>query len=441
MTTLRGGGATDVGRVRSNNQDQLLVADTLFAVADGMGGHAAGEVASLAAIESLRAHYDGNRSADGLADAVRAANRVVWERAKQGAELRGMGTTLTAVALIEGERDDDDVLAVVNVGDSRAYLFRDGELEQLTDDHSVPEELRRAGRITDAEAAVHPQRNVLTRALGIEAEVEVDCFQVTPYRGDRLLLASDGLHNEVSDDDIATVLRKVRDPDEAAKRLLAMAKDHGGHDNITVVVVDVVDDDDRSGRASRAVAPSAGRRAPADRRLAEPVAPGTPPAGAPAPTGPSSTGHPPAGSVREPAVAVAAGRRSFPFRPLLFASLVVLVLVAAFGAVAWYGRGGFFVGADGEAIVIFKGRPGGLLWFEPTVADRTDVSLLDVTPARADDIRAGKEEPSLEAARRYVRNVVEEAAPTTSTTVAPALPGSAPTTSTFPAPAPGAPSP
>ncbi len=151
MTTLRAGAATDVGRVRSNNQDHLLMADPLFAVADGMGGHAGGEVASLAAVEALKATYERNPSADGLADAVRKANEVVWNRAQEARELRGMGTTITAVALVEG--DEDDLLAVVNVGDSRAYLLRDGDLEQLTDDHSVPEELRRAGRRGDAEAA------------------------------------------------------------------------------------------------------------------------------------------------------------------------------------------------------------------------------------------------------------------------------------------------
>lgn len=421
MTVLRGGGATDVGRVRSNNQDQLLVAGTLFAVADGMGGHAGGEVASLAAVEALRAAFEDNPSADGLADAVRDANQAVWDRAQQGRELRGMGTTLTAVALVDDERGEDDLLALVNVGDSRAYLLRDGELEQLTEDHSVPEELRRAGRLSDAEAASHPQRNVLTRALGIDPNVEVDCFQVTPYQGDRLVLSSDGLYNEVEDADIATVLRRIADPEEAAAELVRMAREHGGNDNITVVVVDVVDDDSRSVRASAAVA-SSPRPSPNDRRSAAPVPPGAPPVRAPAPTGPSPTGDPPGGSSRSPGV-IASGRdRRTTLRTALFVGLVVAIVGTGFAATAWYGRAGFFVGARGDRVVIFKGRPGGLLWFKPTVAETTSASLTEVLPNRADDIRAGKEYGSIDAARRYVRNVTEEAAPTTTTT----------TTTTFP---------
>lgn len=441
MTVLRGGAATDVGRVRSNNQDQLLVAETLFAVADGMGGHAGGEVASLAAIEALKTAFDENPSANGLADAVRNANQVVWNRAQEGRELRGMGTTLTAVALVEGDRPEEDLLAVVNVGDSRAYLLRDGELDQLTDDHSVPGELRRAGRLSDAEAAAHPQRNVLTRALGIEPNVEVDCFQVTPYQGDRLVLSSDGLYNEVDEDDIVTILRREGDPEKAAQELVALAREHGGNDNITVVIVDVTDDGARSVRASSAVAadpvPARSARSTSTsvtaRRPAGAVPPGAPPVGAPLPTG-----RPPGASSRSPEV-VASGRRRITLRSTVFVALVLAVFAAGFGATAWYGRGGYFVGvarAGSEEIVIFKGRPGGLLWFKPTVAERTGFTLAEVLPNRADDIRAGKEYSSIASAQRYVRNVTEEAAPTTPTTV-PFPPGPETTTvTTTPAPQP-----
>lgn len=416
MTVLHGGAATDVGRVRSNNQDQLLVAESLFAVADGMGGHAGGEVASLAALEALRAAFDENPSADGLADAVRNANQVVWSRAQEGRELRGMGTTLTAVALVEGDSEEDDLLAVVNVGDSRAYLLRDGELEQLTEDHSVPEELRRAGRLSDAEAASHPQRNVLTRALGIDPNVEVDCFQVTPYRGDRLVLSSDGLYNEVGDPDIATVLRRVRDPEKAAQELVRMAKEHGGNDNITVVVVDVVDDDERSARASATLTASPNLPSRPAGRSGARVAQDPSGTGPLAPQG-VTAGRPPSGALRSPDI-VAGGREPrITVRGLVFVGLVLLVLVGGFSATAWYGRGGYFVGAQGDDIVIFKGRPGGLLWFNPTVAEKTGVSLADIRPGPAGEIREGKEYSSIAAARRYVRNVTEEAASTTATTL------------------------
>ncbi|MEO7837467.1 MAG: Stp1/IreP family PP2C-type Ser/Thr phosphatase [Acidimicrobiales bacterium] len=418
MTVLRGGAATDVGRVRSNNQDQLLVAERLFAVADGMGGHAGGEVASLAAVEALQTAFAASPSADGLAEAVRNANQAVWGRAQQDPELRGMGTTLTAVALVMDEGDDDDLLAVVNVGDSRAYLLRDGELEQLTEDHSVPEELRRAGRLSDAEAASHPQRNVLTRALGIDPQVDVDCFQVTPYRGDRLMLASDGLYNEVDESDIAVVLRRIADPEKAAEELVKMAREHGGNDNITVVVVDVVDDDSRSARASAAVAnepPPAARRPPdAAPRRSAPVQ--TPASAGALPTG-RAAGHPRRG-------------RGVTLRAVLFVGVVIAVLGAGVGATAWYGRAGYFVGARGDEVVIFKGRPGGLLWFKPTVAEPTGAFLSEVLPGRAEDIRAGKEYGSIGAARLYVSNVTEEATPTTTTS----LPSSPSTTVAPPAP-------
>src|SRR5205807_1797810 len=165
---------------------------------------------------------------------------------------RGMGTTLTAVALVN--EDGEERLAVVNVGDSRAYLLQQGELEQLTEDHSLVEQIVRDGRLTPAEAQVHPQRSIITRALGLDPEVEVDSWELTPYKGDRLLLCSDGLTNEVTDDEIATTLRAVSDPEEAAKQLVNEARDHGGNDNITCVVVDVVDDDDRAEQASAALA-------------------------------------------------------------------------------------------------------------------------------------------------------------------------------------------
>ncbi|MDP9389594.1 MAG: Stp1/IreP family PP2C-type Ser/Thr phosphatase, partial [Actinomycetota bacterium] len=255
MTSLRCGAATDVGLVRPNNQDDYLADETLFAVADGMGGAAGGEIASRTAVAALKATFGADPTANGLADGVRNANRAVWDKAQERPDLRGMGTTMTAMALVEDR--SEDVLAVVNVGDSRVYLFRDGVLDQLTDDHSVPEELLRAGRLTPAEAARHPQRNVLTRVLGVDDEVEVDCFRVTPYKGDRLVLASDGLYNEVDEEGIASVMRREADPEAAARQLVEQARAGGGADNITVVVVDVVDDDDRSARASATVAAAA----------------------------------------------------------------------------------------------------------------------------------------------------------------------------------------
>ena len=168
MTALRAGGATDVGRVRQNNQDCYLVEDNLFVVADGVGGHRGGEVASLTAIEAMRASFNEHEEPTlaELIGAVLQANRAVWEKAQADPQLRGMGTTLTALALVV--EDGEERLALVNVGDSRAYLLQQGELSQLTEDHSLVEELVREGRLTRQEAEVHPQRSLITRALGLE---------------------------------------------------------------------------------------------------------------------------------------------------------------------------------------------------------------------------------------------------------------------------------
>ncbi|MFP5376096.1 MAG: Stp1/IreP family PP2C-type Ser/Thr phosphatase [Acidimicrobiia bacterium] len=453
MTRLRSGAATDVGRVRRNNQDHYLDDEALFAVADGMGGAAGGEEASRTAVAALRATFEADPTADGLADGVRQANRAVWEKARQRPDLRGMGTTMTAVALVE-HGAEGEVLAVVNVGDSRVYLLRDGELVQVTDDHSVPEELLRAGRLTPEEAAVHPQRNVLTRALGIEPDVEVDCYPIIPYRGDRLVLASDGLFNEVDHDGIASVARSRTDPQEAADELVRLACEGGGNDNVTVVVVDGVDDDDRSARASAAVAatsrsaPAAaadhdaasaagGATAGAAARPASAAAPATA-AGAGAGAGGSraSAAPPrpaPAGGAAytpPPPPAVARDRQPrFTLRVAVFVVAVSVVVGAGVGAVAFFARGGYYVGLEDEQIVIFKGRPGGLLWFAPTVEERTGVGVGEVLPSRAADLRDGKEHASLADARRYVDNLEEEAARTTTTTTLPPPTFPAPTTS------------
>ena len=393
MTQLRAGSATDVGRVRTNNEDNLLVADDqdLYAVADGMGGHAGGEVASLAAVEALRSAYNDAHTADALADAVRHANRVVWERAGEDATLRGMGTTLTAIALVD--EGDDEVLAVVNVGDSRAYLIRDGELDQLTDDHSLAEEFVRRGEITREEASTHPQKHILTRALGIDADVEVDCFRVVPYRGDRILLASDGLFDELSDDKIASVLRRLADPEEAAKELVSAAKQSGGRDNITVVVVDVVDDDDRAASASAALKDVPRRESRAEARIARDEEP-TEVVGA--------VGDEP--EEAEPRV-----RPALTGRIVAFVVALLVIVGGVVLALGYYSRGMYFVGLDdSDEVVIFKGRPGGLLWFDPTLEARTGIVADEVPPARLEDVREGHEVSSLEAAERYIGRLREE---------------------------------
>ena len=405
MTELRVGSATDVGQVRTNNEDQLLVGDHLFAVADGMGGHAAGEVASLTAVEALKAAFEGHASADGLADAVREANRAVWRRAAEQSELRGMGTTVTAVALVD--EDGEEQLVVANVGDSRAYLLRGGELDQITDDHSLPEEMVRRGELAPEDAVMHPQRHILTRVLGMDEEIEVDCFRIVPYKGDRVLLASDGLTNEQTDDQIASILRRLADPDDAAKELVRQAKANGGNDNITVVVIDVVDDDDRAAAASAALAAEPDR--PRTGRV-EHVRDRDGDAGG-------------GGDERPPAIK---GRR-LTGRVAAFVVVLAVLIGGTVGAVAWYARSSYYVGVQGDRVAIFQGRPGGLLGMNPTLKERTSLLVADVAPARRDDLARGKEVPSLDEARVYVTNLKDEAAalqppPTTTTTTVPAPP-------------------
>ncbi|MBW3615044.1 MAG: protein phosphatase 2C domain-containing protein [Actinobacteria bacterium] len=430
MTSLRSGSATDVGRRRQNNQDMILDSDVIFAVADGMGGHQGGEVASLAAVETLREAFRRQPTLEGFEKAISEANAAVMNEAARGsAELRNMGTTLTALALITD--GDDDLLAVANIGDSRAYLLRDGELSQLTDDHSVPQELFRQGQLTEDEAAVDPRRNILTRVLGPSFGDGPDIQNIVPFAGDRLLLCSDGLYNEVPDPEIAKVARTVADPGEAARRLVELANANGGGDNISVVVVDVVDDDNRAQVASAALAdepaparPPESRRAPgglmtAEQRNAElrRLSRHEPPAQASA--GESWQAGPP------PAVHDLPNRR-ITVRVFAFVLVLLLLLGGASAAVWLYARGTYYVGVDGGQVAIFKGRPGGLLWFDPTVEERTSLPEASIPPARVEDVRAGHQVTSISQARRYISNLAAQSSPD------PTTPAATPTTAATP---------
>ena len=234
-------GETDPGRKRRRNEDAFICEPPLFAVADGMGGAQAGEVASSLAAATLSGALD-NHDRLAAADAeqvvlglIREANTLVHERATHDAAASGMGTTMT-VALV----GSDNTVAIGHVGDSRAYLLRDGGLDQLTDDHSLVAELVRRGELSPAEAEVHPQRSVITRALGTDPEVEVDVFSVEGRNGDVFLLCSDGLSTMVDADAMAEIVERNRGDLEAATReLIRAANDSGGDDNITAVLFEL----------------------------------------------------------------------------------------------------------------------------------------------------------------------------------------------------------
>jgi len=228
---IEAGATTDVGRVREGNEDSFLAADPLYAVADGMGGHRGGEVASRLALETLDALF--RRSRGTLADQIREANLAVFERSVLDRKVAGMGTTLTAAAI------EQDRLRLVHVGDSRAYLLRGEALRRLTEDHTLVHEMVERGEITQREAEVHPHRSVLTRALGTEPDVAVDEHAVELRDGDRLLLCTDGLTGMLPDERIREILTEEADPQGAADRLVAEANGEGGIDNITAMVLDV----------------------------------------------------------------------------------------------------------------------------------------------------------------------------------------------------------
>jgi len=436
---LRAGAATDVGRARSVNQDALLLRPEqgLWMVADGMGGAQGGEVASAMAVEIVGEAYQ-ERSVDALLAAVEEANRRIHDAAIDQ-DLRGMGTTAVLLAQVPApptpELDDDgeptgeladpadlpDQLVVLNVGDSRAYLFRDGELVQLTEDHSVVGEMVRDGRLTRQEADVHPHRNVVTRVLGPYAHIEADVWPVDAIRGDRIVLCSDGLSGEVREAQIAAVLRRLEDPTEAAQELVRLANEAGGRDNITVVVVDVIDDGGVTETASEALA---ARRSHLQSRdlagfstaLSEDELAEDEPRGAGGAAGSRR-------ARRAERKAQRTSRSRLTWRVVAFVVLLAAVLGGAFATIQWYGTSAYFVGFDGDEVAIYQGRPGGVLWIQPELKDGTGIMRDEVPDRYLADLEAGREHSSMAQAQRYVSNIerdiqeeAREQATTTTTT-------------------------
>ena len=247
MIRATSGASTHVGQVRDGNEDNYVTIDGLYFVADGMGGHSAGEVASEIAVRILEEVYTDPKvrvSSPGLlADAISTANTAIFMEAMHDSSKAGMGTTLTGLAVTNGP---DNQIVVANVGDSRTYLWRHGELRQVTKDHSHVQTLVDRGAITRAEARVHFQRNIVLRAMGIESWVDIDTFPMTVEDGDRYIMCSDGLVDEADDDEIEAEIRLSVSVQDLADRLVDLANRNGGRDNITVVVVDfeVVDNED-----------------------------------------------------------------------------------------------------------------------------------------------------------------------------------------------------
>ncbi len=394
---------TDTGRQRRDNEDNAFARAPVFVVADGMGGAQAGEVASKIAIEAFEQGLpDSGSPEQRLADRVREANRLIHERSQADHERAGMGTTLTAAYL------DDAALAIAHVGDSRAYLFRNGSLERLTEDHSLVEELVRQQKLTPEQAAEHPQRSIITRALGPEETVEVDTWTYPVRAGDVLLLCSDGLTSMVSESRVAEILAGAGSLTDAADNLIDAANGAGGRDNITVVLfrLEDVGGDGATDHDTTIVG------------VKEPVgatqsAPGASASGASSPSSSSTVAEQtaihrvppavetaprarrlkpiPAGEARARSQEREPHRRTMPrYAKVLVALLSVLVVLALIGAGGYLAtRQLYFIGTDQQGIVtIYRGLPydlpAGIRLYETFYTSGVPGSL--VPPSRRDDL-------------------------------------------------------
>ncbi len=377
MTRLVVGATTDVGQVRDHNEDGYLVQEDigLVALADGMGGHQAGEVASATALEALQAAM---RDGGDIREAIEAANAAVYEQSQGDEQLQGMGTTLTAATL-----SDDGTLLFGHVGDSRAYLMRDGTLERVTTDHSVIEELVQAGDLTAEQARVDPRRSMITRAIGLDSGVDVDLYPIPLQTGDRFMFCSDGLTDMVDDEAIEQVLAEGQEPAAAAERLVELANEAGGTDNITVVVVDVAE---------------------VTEGIAAPVPPADVPDDVIEHEQDETMPVPPVSPDDEPT------RRRTVFRVLKWLAPIVLLLAIALGIVAWYTRSHYYVGSSLRLVAVYQGVPGGILFFDPTLEDRTSgLRLVDLTATQREEVLDGKTFSSKEDAIDYVDKLCRQA--------------------------------
>jgi serine/threonine protein phosphatase PrpC len=532
MADLRWGATTNPGLVRTENEDTYVTEPMVFAVADGMGGHQAGEVASALAASIVRDRLGrGASSEDDAESVVHEVNAAIFGAARANAAQSGMGTTLTALAVLKAQGQGssliDEQLVLLNVGDSRTYLFRNGRLSRVTVDHSYVQELVATGHITMEEARTHPRRNIVTRALGIEQNVRADMWTMAIVRGDRFVLCSDGLVDEVPDSEITQLVANVEDPQALSEQLVALANSHGGRDNVTVVVVDVmegadppdptediaidpdwaaqVDDaaiwnegatgesDDtepkaadgtrlipttaagastmpgsrvdglgsvataaissmptvappaaplgaaesiRSNRAGTPTLPppaaSSGARPSASMPLGAadasstssptlPPASGTPfaPETGNAPGG-GDAGEVPDGKSPRKATLKPPRRRRLTGGLFLFVVVLAAIIIATFTLIAVHARSGYFVAFHGDKVAVYKGQPGGVLWFQPTLVQDSALTRGQLDPTLIQLVNQHVTYSSAEEAAAFITGQVipttTTVAPTTTTT-------------------------
>lgn len=407
MAELRWGAATDKGRVREVNEDTYVAEPMVFAVADGMGGHQAGEVASALAASILRERLgQGAANESAASAAVAEANEAIFGAARANSDQSGMGTTVTALAILHAEEGgaegtNEERLVLLNVGDSRTYRFRLGRLQRVTVDHSYVQELVATGHITDEEARTHPRRNIVTRALGIEPTVRSDVWSLPIVRGDRFVLCSDGLVDEVPDHEIADLVGSVEDPQMLAEVLVEMANRHGGRDNTTVVVVDVLagaEPPDPTDELSFDPAWAEGVEEPAgwgDDNEPTTVIAATVDEGA---------------AVAETPAAPKQRRRRLTIGTFAFVFALGLIGTITLTLVAVHARSGYFVGFDGDTVVVFQGQQDKLLWFDPTVKAPSTKKRQDLDQTMIEVINSKPTFSSSEQAASFIAN---EVTPTT----------------------------
>jgi protein phosphatase len=371
---------TDVGLVRGANEDSYMADGPLFAVADGMGGHVAGDVASQTAIKAIvdTAASHPPSTPEDLELYVKRANQDIWEKATADSRLRGMGTTCTLLYI------DGSTAYLAHVGDSRAYLFRGGELSQLSEDHTLVQRMVKEGRLRQDEAAHHPQRNIITRTLGVDPEVDVDLLTFELIEGDRLLINSDGLSSMIGDEAIKRTMAAAETADDAAAGLIEAALEAGGEDNITVIVLDVESDD-----GEKSSAPARVETQPREVSI-----------------GASSDEV----ELDEPLENAKAPQRSRLARTLLVTLLVLAILGAgAYGATRYALANSWYIGAnDAGAITIYRGIPdeiAGLNLKEEYEASSLEVS--DLPPSYRESVVEGIKKDSLEEAQTTIDNFRE----------------------------------
>ncbi len=423
------GAVTHSGQVRTENEDALLVEGHLYVVADGMGGHNAGEVASAMAIKSLQSAAANIVDEATLNAALDKANEVIYEESMTNHVHHGMGTTLAAMVVFT------DTVVVGNVGDARIYRWHEGNLSRVTKDHSYVQELVDEGVISLEEARVHPRRNIVTRALGIDGDVEASTSTLPITVGARYVLCSDGLVDEVTDTEIAAILTRHSQAQAAAEALVAAANAAGGRDNITVIVVDVAAGDGLSEASSDS-------HRFAQRSSEEPPTPvtsGTAISAEESPAPEPSESPAPTATTKPAAPATPATKKRFGFGLILFWTGLVGIVLAVLVVFAAYGRTGYFVGYDGSDVVVYKGRPGGVLWFDPTVEAKTTLTEDDLTDELAEEIAANPTFSNAASAQKYVNGVRDEVQPIPTTTLPEittttpeTIPSSTSTTSTVP---------